>query len=285
MKKMFIIAAILVASASWARDVSEIYRDYRTIKDRHEIEAFLDAITTEEWRAIAEDEISSGKKGNPSAFVAFCNQRGKNLPLSSEYDERYSSVSAFMNGAIYGSKVFDAMPKSAAQNLQKMEEFRPACARAFRNHRSLIKCPAAERINVLVDLSANNKGYCWIVNTFDDRVKNVIGVTVKAVKKALRERGDSFIIGPDGKNKVQDAIDELSAALNAPRANGAREWVAKWFPQYEWIEPKWMSDAELKEYCDSIYLGQLNFSKRAMSVLRLNLGLEEYNKFVEKYNK
>jgi len=108
---------------------------------------------------------------------------------------------------------------------------------------------------------------------------------VPEIKMWLRKSGKSFITKEDGVNPVQEEIDALQNALNAPKFAGLREWVARVYPDYQWIEPEWKSDEEINQLKEDIYYGQKDFTIQYKILLQTYLGPEAYNEFVEEYNK
>ena len=85
-------------------------------------------------------------------------------------------------------------------------------------------------------------------------------------------------------NPVQVEMDKLTAALNAPRLVGLKEWFAKFYPEYKWIDSEWETDEEIEALKDAVYNGEREFGIREKNVLRVNLGMVKYNEFVEAYN-
>ena len=108
---------------------------------------------------------------------------------------------------------------------------------------------------------------------------------VPEIKMWLRKSGKSFITKEDGVNPVQEEIDALQNALNAPKFVGLREWVAKVYPDYQWVEPDWWSDEKINQLKDDIFYGQKDFKIEFKILLQTYLGTDAYNAFVEEYNK
>ena len=108
---------------------------------------------------------------------------------------------------------------------------------------------------------------------------------VPEIRMWLRKSGKSFITKEDGVNPVQEEIDILQNALNAPKFAGLREWVAKVYPDYQWVEPDWKSDEEINQIKEDIFYGQRDFVIQYKILLQTYLGTDAYNEFVEEYNK
>lgn len=118
-------------------------------------------------------------------------------------------------------------------------------------------------------------------------VKSVIGMLPVYLKRKFREQGKTFFVDEEtGANPVQDAIDEFVAAFNAPRVSGLKELVAKWNPDYEWIElpDYWLTDEKLDSLKERVYYGEVDFAGTVKNKLMNNLGLDKFNEFVEWYN-
>lgn len=116
-------------------------------------------------------------------------------------------------------------------------------------------------------------------------VPTLLKKIVPEIKMWLRKSGKSFITKEDGVNPVQEEIDALQNALNAPKLAGLREWVARVYPDYQWIEPDWKSDEEINQLKEDIFYGQKDFTTQYKILLQTYLGTDAYNAFVEEYNK
>ena len=125
------------------------------------------------------------------------------------------------------------------------------------------------------------------VSANSDYVKSVIGMLPVYLKRKLREQGKTFFVNEEtGTNPVQDAIDEFVTVFNAPKLVGLKELVAKWSPDYEWIElpDYWLTDEQLESLKEKVYYGEVDFANMAKNKLMNNLGLDKFNEFVEWYN-
>jgi L-fucose isomerase-like protein len=178
------------------------------------------------------------------------------------------------------------MPKCASKRVDIIGEKYPVTAEICRSvkgsHESI---NLLQNITVFAENFANVEGILWFKRDFNRYSKYILTRAPKTLKKLIREKGGSFLVVDNGRNTVQDAINSLSAALNRPRMQGLREWVAEWYPDHVWTEPSWMSEESLKKLMDDVFYGQIDFNWRVQSVLRTNLGLEGYNEFIKKYNK
>jgi len=105
----------------------------------------------------------------------------------------------------------------------------------------------------------------------------------KDIKRRMRRLGMKIVVDGDS-NPVQVEMDKLTAAFNAPRLAGLKEWFTKYYPEYKWVDSEWETDEEIAELKDKVYNGECNFGHHQKNILRTNLGLVKYNEFVEAYN-
>lgn len=117
-------------------------------------------------------------------------------------------------------------------------------------------------------------------------IKRLVSGAVRPIKRRLREKGISFVVREGEANPVQEAIDALTAAFNAPKLAGLREWVAEWFPEYQWVDIDhfFMSNEEITKLCDDIYYGDKDLTNRNSALILSHLGLDGYNAFIARYN-
>lgn len=148
---------------------------------------------------------------------------------------------------------------------------------------SLAQCSFAETANAVVEYAAD-PGPFDLGDDLDALKKDVLRASLKIMKRALRRKGISFVVAPDGTNPIQTAVDGLSAVLSAKKMEGVKEWVAEWSPGTEWIAPAWMSDEATAELSDSVFFGDTDFDRRAQFRLCAVLGVVQYNAFVDRYN-
>lgn len=205
------------------------------------------------------------------------------LELAPEYDAKFADA-----GLTFGVDMWKNAPKSVEKHLVTygegviLKEF-PAFAqyirKAIENKDNSVDMGAY--INALAERGTKlNSHSHFVVGT----VSRILSNTPRHIRRKLRERGMPIVV-KDGVNHVQDAVDELSSALNAPKMAGVREWLSKWFPDYKWIDVKWMSDEELAKFKDDIFYGDIDFTEANQFILRSHLGIDAYNDFVKKYNK
>lgn len=107
----------------------------------------------------------------------------------------------------------------------------------------------------------------------------------KKVKRQLRREGKSIIV-KDGLNPVQDRLDALSTALDAPKMAGVKEAFAACGLDFKVnMATITLSDEDLAKLKDEVYNGDKPFNADNKTILLINLGVDEFNKFVEEYNK
>lgn len=296
MKKLMILAALAAASvAAFAAEVrkpADIRKEIVATTNASERAKCVRAVTTDEWRGIF-DEIVAIATSDPGlakhrlmhriapgvpTLVEACYKLPAAKGLAAEYDAPLSACGVCMNPSFY-----DKFPMSCEKNLELNPGYvrsRPATVAAMRRHKAWIngQWSLGERLNARLEQAALGH-LCPKLYT-----KEILAAAPKTIKRMLRERGVSFVARKGEPNPVQKPLDDLVAALNAPKAAGLEAWVKEWCPGYEWIEPPWKSDAEIEKIMDDVYYGQRAFTPAVKTMLTIYLGIEKYNAFVEKYN-
>ena len=140
-----------------------------------------------------------------------------------------------------------------------------------------------EFINILVEKIGTG---LMSIKSSDETIKSACRQAVKPIKRKIREEGGSFVVGADGVNSVQVAIDALVSAFQSPNCSGVKEWVARWFPDYKWIDvDDYFSSAEdIANLKDKVFYGDADLTEAISRKLYFGLGLDEYNKFIKVYN-
>lgn len=147
----------------------------------------------------------------------------------------------------------------------------------------------AEKIVAALDMvNWNFYGTPWATCNHFSRLnnfkKNIVTAANKTTKAKIRSEGKSFVV-KDGVNPVQERLDTLTKALDAPYFQGLEAACAncgitvsgdfrKDFPTAEQV-------AELKR---QVFVGEKDFTDENKVFLMVALGVEEYNKFVKEYN-
>ena len=118
----------------------------------------------------------------------------------------------------------------------------------------------------------------------DGTIKNLLNVAPVGIRHKIRKEGKSFV-AKDGLNPVQNRIDRLSAALNAPRLAGLNDALKECGMDFGLdFEKNLMSADEVETLRKDVLNGDKNFIPHIGYVLRTHLGIDEYNKFVKLYN-
>lgn len=293
MKKAILILAAAVAVQSFAADrtFAEIGTALNSLANIKEKSKYVDGLTESEYRGVLDHVIAVASTNVAAGNYAFghpvnlrwrlwCSCR----QLSAEYDSKLAAAGIECDPTF----AYEHLPmccenymknKANESVLQAKAYFISLCLKN-KTHR-LYTYSMPEIVNLAATLSAIGRCKYYMRDNYKE---SILKAATKPIKRRIREMGGSFVVGPDGKNPVQDAIDELSSALNAPKMGGAKQWVAKWFPDHVWVEPKWMSDAEVAKLKNDVLFGDVDFGYNQVCLLEAHLGTEAYNAFVKEYN-
>ena len=294
MKRMFFTIACLAASIAFAeKSAQEILAGYPSEADAKVRGEWQYTLKVDEIKAVADyalevakTNLVAGKSIASRVYGSIFRHRAPapRLELAPEYDAKFADA-----GLTFGVFMWKNAPKSVEKHLVTyregviLKEF-PAFAqyirKAIENKNNSVDMCAY--INALAECGTKLNGYFGYGNV-DGTVSRFLSNAPRHIRRKLRERGMPIVV-KDGVNHVQDAVDELSSALNAPKMAGVREWLSKWFPDYKWIDVKWMSDEELAKLKDDIFYGDVNFNAANRFILRSHLGVDAYNDFVKKFN-
>lgn len=295
---MFFTIACLAASIAFAgKSAQELWDESAGLKG-DALAAWESSLTSDDVRTLADDVLAAAST-NWSAVLRrranLCARRifqhwgnGAYTELAGEYDVKFANANIFFN-CLFPKYA----PKTSAKWLDEsygtniVKRF-PACAERLRglisdfDSYADLKSNHALNLNYIAESCSDNNVCCsyWMLKNLEG---NCVGSIPKAIRRRLRELGRPITV-KDGVNPVQEAVDELAKALNAPRMAGLKEWVAKWFPDYRWKDVNWMSDERLKKFMDDIYYGDIPFNRVNSRILKGHLGIDEYNKFVKKFN-
>ena len=109
----------------------------------------------------------------------------------------------------------------------------------------------------------------------------------RAIRVKLRSEGKA-ITSKDGVDPVNAVMEDITAALNAPRLAGLREAAAKAgfdIPQPEFAFIPTADSEEGKKFVNAVYIGDVSLNNDITATkLRYMLGTDGYNAFVERYN-
>lgn len=287
------IAAACSAFAQNAKTAQDILAGYPSDADDKVRNEWQFTLKADEIKAVADYALEVAKTNlvagksiasriYKSIFIHWAPAPG--LELAPEYDAKFADA-----GLIFGTVMWKNAPKSTEKFLVTHNEGAiPKEFPAYVQHiRKAIEnkdysANTCEIINCLAE-SGTKINWCFGYDNVNYFVLNILNEAPRQIRRKLRERGMPIVV-KDGVNHVQDAVDELSSALNAPRMAGVREWLSKWFPDYKWIDVKWMSDEELAKFKDDIFYGEIEFNDKNQFILRSHLGVDAYNDFIKKYN-
>lgn len=302
MKKIMMLAALAATFASpvGARTTAEIHAEYAALQTSGRY-AYLKAMTTDEWRALADEalaiaatNVAAAYRPEPwtSVYLFSCSLPAANV-LAGEYDPKFAAAGIGIKPCMYmyAPLSAEAWLTSDIPSRVAWKDAHPLAVALCRAHKNGYEhsWTLPERLNFRAEYAApvdctHAKHVPWSLDL--GKIKaSMLAKAPGEVKRILRTRGKSFVVQPDGSNPVQEALDTLSTALNAPRMAGLKEWVAEWYPEYKWVEPHWATAEDLAKVTDDVYYGRVEFSDYLKMVLCANMGVEEYNKFVERYNK
>ena len=291
MKKILLTLAVLCAVSSFGKTGEELFAEVHAL-DRSVRAEWWEGRSTEDVRAMA-DYVLAVAATNHKAACAIQGYVSRSLfrhwsllpghELAEEYDPKFAAAD-ICNGTIYW-------------------KLAPICTRAFlssTNHAAYVashpawvthirgmmegggaKVAPAQVANCALESSASLNTF-YNYNSLDYMKKRLVGGASKIVRHALRKRGRP-ITTQNGVNPIQDAVDSLTTALNAPKMAGVKEWYAEWCPEYTWIDVRF-DDSEMAKLKDDVFYGDVMFSNSAKFRLCVYLGLEEYNRFVKQFN-
>lgn len=286
MKKLIIMAAAAAASALCVADgrtPGELWALLSAKSAFSERDAIRKSLSSDEWRASAEWVLSVAATNRTCAQGAFF-MFGHLSPVLSEYDERLAAAGIQdLNVWTYGRspKIHDAAWAA------------PTNARFVARRRlSIASCRAGDNVGAWFSWDPPKVAnfvmeYHRIVGdngNLNAVISHALQHSEARIKRVLRSKGKPITVGKDGVNPIQVEIDRLAAAFNAPRYAGVKEWMAEYYPEYQWIDSEWETNEEVERMKDKVYYGEKPFGAIAKMYLRANLGIDAYNAFVKRYN-
>lgn len=294
--KTIMIAAVaaLAISAFGSRSPEELFsRGYELKKGNNNTELIKlsDSFTKDEMKAML-DYVRSIAQTN-AASASFRTVYPFFIPnwlisRCPEYAEEFDLAMSKVKGyEVNPLKCYGSMPRASESTLSENEIYLKrypvyvALVRKYKAHRLNGVMTLPERLNVFAETAVVGMSG-WYRGTKEKA--SIVGAATKYVKRRIRETGGTFVVGPDGKNHVQDAVDSLASALNAPKMSGIKEWLAKWAPDYKWVDAGWMSDVDVAKLKDDVFYGEKPFNALNREILEIHLGVDAYNEFVKKYN-
>lgn len=299
MKKIIFLFVCIFAFCSFAgqKTAAELREEVRQLQvGTNEYNEWWNARTVEDLRVLADDVLLVASTNMVAAYgiggkvmqYIFCHWAGHPMPgnaLAAEYDEK------FKNGPYCGcTHYWKLAPKTtlAYLELKRTRDFvakHPVFCSSVRTACTTGSYPDgfAEVANKIAESAAVENNLYNYRPGLEVMKKRLLQKATKHVRHSLRDRGLPITVS-NGVNPVKEAVDELTDALNAPRMSGLKEWVAKWCPDYTWVDVKWMTDAELAKFKEDIFYGDIDFNANRKFILCAHIGPDEYNKFVKAFN-
>lgn len=292
MKKL--IAAILVTCgmATFAdRTPAELRAEFlaENATNRANITTWYGKVTESEWRVygdwcagVAATNRMLAKSYVYSPDIIGILADSKNGAFTSEYDQKLSA-SGIGTGFPYRyfklpklSESWIADPTNAV-SVSRLGASIAFCRRTGDFKYWIDASSVAEYANIQTELFRLGN------YNLDKMLDAIVKRATKEIKRRMRQAGMKIVVEGDT-NPVQVEMDKLTAALNAPRFAGLKEWFAKYYPEYKWVDQQFESDESVNALKDAIYNGEHKFGEREKNILRVNLGLVRYNEFIEEYN-
>lgn len=293
MKKLFTFITILLLGAAAIADRTptelrvEHAAEFKTNKAN--IATWYKGVTESEWRGYADYciSIASTNMAKANSYIYGPNVmdaivHSSNAAFTAEYDQKFADA-GISGGFPWTYRKMPKMCEAWISNPSNAAEVAKANA-------IIAQCRSSGAFNYWSDeLSVGEMANICseafrFVNIDIAKVSEKIVNRVSGdIKRRMRQAGMK-IVSKDGTNPVQVEMDKLTAAFNAPRFAGLKEWFAKYYPEYTWIDSAWETDAEIESLKDAVFNGDVKFDNRVKNILRVNLGVVKYNEFVEAYN-
>lgn len=203
--------------------------------------------------------------------------------------DRAETDEALASGTnIVRTYIYDQWPKTAARYIASIKDTRPYSYTFWKEAMDLNVRPYWQHCNAepVKYINARFEDYWAHLSEYNysDTKKRTIACCSKMVKKQLRKEGKSFVVKGDS-NPVQERLDAVSAALDAPKMAGLREALAKCGVVLGPDPAQGMpSDEECRKLIEDVFNGDVPFGTYQKGRIQFFLGVEEYNKFVKRYN-
>ncbi len=180
-------------------------------------------------------------------------------------------------------RLAEKLPKTHTAALTAIEGEYPAVVAVERSGSAIFNDNFPLRIQYFIERICIIGGVK--VSAFNNMHQKIMDHAKKSVVKKLRSERIS-IVGDGGKTTMQQRLDALQAALDAPALAGISNaldscGIAVRVPD---IPPRLPSGEVLAKLKEDIFNGILAFNDLNQGRLRLALGLSEYNSFVNTYN-
>lgn len=299
-RKLFFTCAVTAASVAFSQDANEdqfallkrVRADYKNAKTNSAVYAAY--MTPEKWQeyvhqicasnkiAIAESGVSNNNlMHNPTVLFNlynswyFSNEEDRQAYLA-RWDEEISSSSLYT----FDLNVYRFFPKVIELFFNKRQDFverRPVLSGIItRNPTNTFT--TAEIVNKFVeDMSLGEVNQAQITI----KIKEIAKRLSNPIKRYIRMQGKTFVVGEDGKNPVQDIIDEFTTAIQASKCVGVKEFCIKYLGYEDWID---VNEQDYEDLKDKIFYGEVPLNNVNAVKLQYYLGIDAYNEFIEAYN-
>ena len=294
MKKIIMTAvaavtvSVAIADRTPAELMAEIGQVYTT--NRAGIAEWRRNVTEGEWRAYGDWAVSvaATNRAAASASVTSMGILGclandiNNDAFVAEMDKKLADAGIGCLSLFAYAKTPKVVEVAIndPSNAVEVAKLRASIANCRRNGRLMIwqgEIGIPERANIVTEMFRSSTADIGMQSDI------IVQQVSRVIKRRMRET-KMKIISENGVNPVQVELDKLTAAFNAPRFAGLKEWFARLYPEYTWIDSAWETDAEIEELKDKVFNGDVPFGVVERNILRANLGVEKYNEFVNKYN-
>ena len=271
MKKLIICAALLAATFANAETVRVVQKD----KDGTTVTNEYDAV--EYARKALADKSA---RPNPTAWDAapgvLCSQV-KEAETAAAIDRLLSEGYFYISSTGFASKYPLLFANYAKVYAETLPEVVPVIE-------SVIANPKSKDCQVKVAVINAYVGIWKSQSLADSNVKSLLQVAPFGIRHKIRSEGKSFV-EKGGINPVQERIDRLTAALNAPRLAGINEAMDECGIRFGLDFTKnLLPQDEVEKLRSDVLNGYDPFSSAIGFKLRTHLGIDEYNKFVKLYN-
>lgn len=310
-----LMALAIMASAGDFDLYEQVTQAKRDRATNETAQAFLDGLTDAQWLQFADQYIATNAilhqaDGKPHGIIPLAIgttdesnlgwkismigfRRGNKIALCDEYDQKFAAAGFadwFVHDGLssYYPKVHQHYIDEGV-NTNVINRQRALYHTSMSRHDTIDEngtyrnWTIPERINRLV-----NFRICgwYSISKNDETLKQITRDSLREIKRKLREKGISFVVKEGDVNPVQEAIDVLTSAFQAPKLAGVKEWVAEWYPDYQWVDldDLFMSDADMTKLCDDIYYGEVDLTNSNSVKILAHLGLDAYNAFIKRYN-
>ena len=287
----------MISIFAMARTPSEIIEQYNQIAYTNYTQKseFKAQVTSQEWKDVMDFaiEVSKTNRANATALVyhpfdipnILCSY-ANGISLQDEYDEKLSNA-GFVDDWLAR---YPKLPKLHEVYFQSETGAIPASQRRLfitlmkkyntgSNLHTIAQFP--EYVNA--ELEPFAYGGFPDSDNLENAKRKIVAQLPRNLRRAMRNKDVSFVATDKG-NPLQDEIDAFTNALNAPKFAGLKEWFAKWFPEYTWIDYNWDTDENIQKLKDDVFYGDIQFSDNVKRKLQSHLGVEAYNAFVKQYN-